>query len=67
MTRQAPLWPAGAPICLHADDALLVFDKPAGMLAVPGRGAAKADSLASRARALDADARVVHRLDRATS
>jgi tRNA pseudouridine32 synthase / 23S rRNA pseudouridine746 synthase len=67
MTRQAPLWPAGAPICLHADDALLVFDKPAGMLAVPGRGAAKADSLASRARALDAEARVVHRLDMATS
>jgi tRNA pseudouridine32 synthase / 23S rRNA pseudouridine746 synthase len=67
MTPPAALWPAGAPICRHADDALLVFDKPAGMLAVPGRGAAKADSLASRVRALDADARVVHRLDMATS
>jgi tRNA pseudouridine32 synthase/23S rRNA pseudouridine746 synthase len=52
---------------LHVDDALFVFDKPAGMLAVPGRGAAKADSLARRALAVDAEARVVHRLDMATS
>jgi tRNA pseudouridine32 synthase/23S rRNA pseudouridine746 synthase len=59
--------PTHTPVCRHSDAALLVFDKPAGMLAVPGRGAAKADSLASRAYELDAEARIVHRLDMATS
>jgi len=62
-----PATSAHAPVCRHADAALLVFDKPAGMLAVPGRGPAKADSLASRALEFDAGARIVHRLDMATS
>jgi tRNA pseudouridine32 synthase / 23S rRNA pseudouridine746 synthase len=52
---------------LHADEALLVFDKPAGLLCVPGRGANKQDCLSARAQALYADALVVHRLDMATS
>ncbi|MDA8127197.1 MAG: RluA family pseudouridine synthase [Betaproteobacteria bacterium] len=52
---------------LYADDALLVFDKPSGLLAVPGRGADKQDCLAVRARARYPDALVVHRLDMATS
>ena len=52
---------------LHADAQLLAFDKPAGLLAVPGRGADKQDSLATRALAHWPDARVVHRLDMATS
>ncbi|CAN5627459.1 RluA family pseudouridine synthase [soil metagenome] len=52
---------------LHEDDALLVFDKPAGLLAVPGRGADKQDSLAWRAQQRWPDAMVVHRLDMATS
>ena len=52
---------------LHADEALLVFDKPAGLLCVPGRGADKQDCLSARAQALYADALVVHRLDMATS
>jgi tRNA pseudouridine32 synthase/23S rRNA pseudouridine746 synthase len=51
----------------YADDALLVFDKPSGLLSVPGRGADKHDSLATRAQALYADARIVHRLDMGTS
>ncbi|VXC11108.1 pseudouridine synthase for 23S rRNA (position 746) and tRNAphe(position 32) [Luteimonas sp. 9C] len=52
---------------LHADDHLLAFDKPSGLLSVPGRGADKQDCLASRVQARWPDARVVHRLDQATS
>ncbi|MFZ5482869.1 MAG: RluA family pseudouridine synthase [Pseudomonadota bacterium] len=55
------------PRLLFADDHLLVYDKPAGMLAVPGRGADKQDCLSTRAQARYPDARVVHRLDQATS
>jgi tRNA pseudouridine32 synthase / 23S rRNA pseudouridine746 synthase len=52
---------------LHADEAVLAFDKPAGLLCVPGRGADKQDCLATRAQVRWADALVVHRLDMATS
>ena len=52
---------------LHADASLLVAVKPAGLLAVPGRGADKQDCLASRVQARFDDALVVHRLDMATS
>jgi tRNA pseudouridine32 synthase / 23S rRNA pseudouridine746 synthase len=52
---------------LYEDAALLVLNKPAGMLAVPGRGTAKQDSLATRVQAVYADALIVHRLDMATS
>ena len=52
---------------LHEDDALLVLDKPAGLLSVPGRGPANADCLSARAQAHRPDALVVHRLDMATS
>ncbi len=52
---------------LYADDALLVFDKPAGLLAVPGRGPDKADCLAARVQAGFPDALIVHRLDMDTS
>jgi tRNA pseudouridine32 synthase/23S rRNA pseudouridine746 synthase len=55
------------PAYVHADDALLVVDKPAGLLAVPGRGAERADCPWQRVRARYADALVVHRLDEATS
>ncbi len=41
--------------------------KPAGLLAVPGRGPDKQDSLASRIQAAFPDALIVHRLDMATS
>jgi tRNA pseudouridine32 synthase/23S rRNA pseudouridine746 synthase len=44
-----------------------VFDKPSGLLAVPGRGPDKQDCLSTRAQAAFADALVVHRLDMATS
>jgi tRNA pseudouridine32 synthase/23S rRNA pseudouridine746 synthase len=52
---------------LHADDALVVIDKPAGLLAVPGRGEDKRDCAALRVQSMFADALVVHRLDMATS
>jgi tRNA pseudouridine32 synthase/23S rRNA pseudouridine746 synthase len=52
---------------IYQDDALIVADKPAGLLAVPGRGADKQDCLASRVQAEFPDALIVHRLDMATS
>ncbi|MCS4509079.1 RluA family pseudouridine synthase [Xylophilus ampelinus] len=51
----------------HADPHLLVVEKPAGLLAVPGRGEDKQDCLSARVQALYPDALVVHRLDMATS
>ena len=57
-----------APLAVvYADDAVLVFDKPAGLLSVPGRGVDKQDCLSRRAQARYPDALVVHRLDMATS
>lgn len=52
---------------LHADDAMIVVAKPAGLLAVPGRGSDKLDCAAARVQRHWPDARVVHRLDMATS
>lgn len=52
---------------VFVDEHLLVLAKPAGLLAVPGRGEDKQDCLAARARLLWPDALVVHRLDMATS
>ena len=52
---------------LYADDALLVLDKPSGLLSVPGRGADKQDCLSRRVQCRYPDALVVHRLDMATS
>ena len=52
---------------VYADDAVLVLEKPAGLLSVPGRGADKQDCLSARAQAHYPDALVVHRLDMATS
>jgi tRNA pseudouridine32 synthase/23S rRNA pseudouridine746 synthase len=55
------------PTILYADDDLLVIDKPAGLLAVPGRGPDKQDCLSARVQRLHPQALVVHRLDMATS
>ena len=52
---------------LYEDADLLVFDKPAGLLCVPGRGADKQDCLSARAQHRWPGALVVHRLDMATS
>jgi tRNA pseudouridine32 synthase / 23S rRNA pseudouridine746 synthase len=52
---------------LHADEALVVAVKPAGLLAVPGRGADKQHCLLALLQREFADVLVVHRLDMATS
>jgi len=59
--------PEAALAFVHCSEALLVIDKPSGLLAVPGRGARLQDCVASRVQAEFADALVVHRLDMATS
>ena len=53
--------------CVHADAHLLVVEKPAGLLSVPGRGAGKQDCVSARVSRAYPDALVVHRLDMATS
>lgn len=52
---------------IYADQHLLVLNKPAGLLSVPGRGADKQDCLSLRAQHHYPDALVVHRLDMSTS
>jgi tRNA pseudouridine32 synthase/23S rRNA pseudouridine746 synthase len=52
---------------VYVDEALVVVDKPAGLLAVPGRGEHLHDCAAMRVQARFADALIVHRLDQATS
>ncbi|MCB1363019.1 MAG: RluA family pseudouridine synthase [Rhodobacteraceae bacterium] len=59
--------PGGALDLLHEDAQLLVVNKPAGLLSVPGRGPHLADCLLSRVQAAFPDALLVHRLDRDTS
>jgi tRNA pseudouridine32 synthase/23S rRNA pseudouridine746 synthase len=52
---------------IHCDDDLLLVSKPAGLLSVPGKPADHHDCLESRIRHDLPDARIVHRLDMATS
>lgn len=56
-----------SPELIYRDDALLVASKPAGLLAVPGRGADKQDCLSARLQQEFPDVLTVHRLDMATS
>ena len=55
------------PDLVYCDDSLLVVNKPAGLLSVPGRGADKQDCLSARLLPDFPDSLVVHRLDMATS
>ncbi|MBC7156523.1 MAG: RluA family pseudouridine synthase [Rhodobacteraceae bacterium] len=59
--------PDGPPAIVHVDAQLLAVDKPAGLLSVPGKGAALADCLLARVQAAFPEALLVHRLDRDTS
>lgn len=52
---------------IYQDDSLLLANKPAGLLAVPGRGTDKQDCLSTRLQQEFPDALVVHRLDMSTS
>ncbi|WP_415183641.1 pseudouridine synthase [Phaeovulum sp.] len=59
--------PPDAPRILYADAHILVVDKPAGLLSVPGRGEDRADCLISRLRVGHPTVLLVHRLDLDTS
>lgn len=52
---------------IHVDAALIVTNKPSGLLSVAGRGPDKQDCAARRVQERWPDALVVHRLDQATS
>jgi len=52
---------------IYCDESLLVVNKPAGLLSVPGRGEDKQDCLSARVQQEFPGALVVHRLDMATS
>lgn len=52
---------------LHDDHEILIVDKPAGLLSVPGKGPHLADCLLTRVQAVFPTALLVHRLDRDTS
>jgi len=62
-----PIVPRLAPTILFADDAIVVADKPAGLLSQPARGEDRQDCLEARVQAQFADALLAHRLDMATS
>ncbi len=59
--------PCGPVVYVHADDHLLVIDKPSGLLSVPGRGPGKADCALARVNGDYPGALTVHRLDMPTS
>ncbi|MFO7602686.1 MAG: pseudouridine synthase [Gammaproteobacteria bacterium] len=67
MNLTEPHSPDAAFDLLHQDEALLLLHKPAGLLAVPGRGAEKQDCLSARVQAVFPQALTVHRLDMSTS
>lgn len=60
--------PPDVPLAILYEDAeILVVDKPAGLLSVPGKLAGREDCLVSRLQAARWDALLVHRLDCDTS
>lgn len=59
--------PQGPLVYLHQDQAVLVMDKPSGLLSVPGKLEGRRDSLETRLRATHPEALLVHRLDCDTS
>jgi tRNA pseudouridine32 synthase/23S rRNA pseudouridine746 synthase len=62
-----PAIPDDLPEPILADRLMVVFDKPTGLLSVPGIGPEKADCLVARAQHRWPGLRIVHRLDRDTS
>ena len=68
MQPAPPYHPPQAPLeIIYHDDAILLIDKPAGLLSVPGRNPEHKDSVAIRAAQDFEGARIVHRLDMDTS
>ena len=54
-------------VILHDDHEVVLIDKPAGLLSVPGKGPELADCLMARVQKVFPTALLVHRLDRDTS
>lgn len=64
----SPYFPPDDPlVILHEDHEIVVVDKAAGLLSVPGKGPELADCLITRVQAVFPQALLVHRLDRDTS
>jgi tRNA pseudouridine32 synthase/23S rRNA pseudouridine746 synthase len=59
--------PPDGPEVIHRDAAILIADKPAGLLSVPGKGPELADCALTRLQAAFPELLLVHRLDRDTS
>lgn len=59
--------PPDPPEVIHADHEILVVNKPAGLLSVPGRGEGKSDCAIERLRGAFPTILLVHRLDQDTS
>lgn len=59
--------PAEPPRILHHDHQILIVDKQAGLLSVPGKGEDRADCLIARLAGIFPEVRLVHRLDLDTS
>jgi tRNA pseudouridine32 synthase/23S rRNA pseudouridine746 synthase len=59
--------PEGPLVYLHQDHAVLVMDKPSGLLSVPGKLEGRQDSLETRLRRAHPESLLVHRLDCDTS
>ncbi len=66
-TSHSPSTSCDIPTIIFEDDTLLVVEKPADLLTVPGRGEDKQDCLINRLLVSRPDARIIHRLDMATS
>lgn len=68
MTLSADYTPPDEPIrVIHADHEVVLVDKPAGLLSVPGKGDHLADCMIERLRGAFPHVLLVHRLDRDTS
>jgi len=59
--------PQGPLVYAHRDDAVLVMDKPSGLLSVPGKTEGRSDCLQSRLLRAHPESLLVHRLDCDTS
>lgn len=68
LTPQSEYNPPNDPLdIVHQDHELLLVNKPAGLLSVPGKGERLADCLIARIQTVFPEALLVHRLDRDTS
>ena len=68
MSREFIYHPPSGPLdIVHRDDAILIVNKPAGLLSVPGKALEHRDCLETRVKSEIPEALLVHRLDMDTS